>query len=369
VSALKRVGIGIIGIGAISWFVVHGYKKDPRADLYFCDVRKDLVEERGKEWGAKKVYADYHELLKDNKVDAVEILLPPNLHAHVSIDAAEAGKHVSCIKPMARNLDECDQMISAAKRNAVKLRYAESEYYFPPIVRAKELIEGGEIGEPLVIYQQISGGYTIPSRTLPGYRVYDEASMTWRRDEKRSRFRNFIDAGVHRLATAINLFNDVDKVKAWIAAEKGEPNIAIWKHKTKNRRGLLTDTLYSSSRVLLEGAGYGPCERIEITGTGGFLWIPSVASGLALTPKPAPLILYKRDATTHFDNIEDSIESIGGFKQMASSLVDCILEDKEPVSKGLEGKKVLQFALAICQSADENGEISVDSVPYQAQWW
>ena len=363
---MKKVGIGIIGVGAISWFVVHGYKKDPRAELYFSDVRKDIVGERGKNWGAKKVYTDYHELLEDDNVDAVEVLLPPYLHAQVSIDAAKTGKHVSCIKPMARSLKECDQMIDAAKKAGVMLRYAESEYYFPPIVRAKELIEGGEIGEPLIISQQTSSGYTIPSRTLPGYRVYDEVSWSWRRDREKMGFRSFVDPGVHRLATAINLMGDVEKVKAWIATEQGEPSLIMWKHK-KNRYGLLTDTLNIRSRILVNGAGHGPCERIEISGTEGFLWVPSVAAGLALTPKQAPLIMYKGDAATHFHNIEGTMESIGGFKQMASSFIDCILEEKEPVATGVDGKKVLQFALAICQSADEGRDVSVDSVPYKFQ--
>lgn len=98
----KRLRVGIIGCGEISGLNAWGYLTDDRA------------EKRAAEWDALKIYGDYRELLEDNSIDIVDILTPHHLHKQIVTYALSAGKHVSVQKPMARNVDECKEMIEGA---------------------------------------------------------------------------------------------------------------------------------------------------------------------------------------------------------------------------------------------------------------
>ena len=69
------------------------------------------------------------------------------------VDAAAAGKHVVCEKPLAMNLEECDKMIAACPYTGVLLMYAEDMMFAPKYVRAKELVDEGALGRlPLGAY-------------------------------------------------------------------------------------------------------------------------------------------------------------------------------------------------------------------------
>src|SRR5262249_4264004 len=102
VPAMERVRMGIIGAGNIATLNVPGYLEHEQCDVVaLCDPRPELLERRREEWGVKNAYTDVESLLADPDVDAVEILSPTPLHAAHTIAALEAGKHVSCQKPIA----------------------------------------------------------------------------------------------------------------------------------------------------------------------------------------------------------------------------------------------------------------------------
>jgi predicted dehydrogenase len=96
------------------------------------------------------VVPDYHDLLARDDVQIVALTLPHFLHCPVAIEAANAGKHIIIEKPMADSVDECDRMIEAARRNGVKLFTAHTEEFMPPNVKARQLIEAGEVGRPVL---------------------------------------------------------------------------------------------------------------------------------------------------------------------------------------------------------------------------
>lgn len=128
----KVLGVGIIGCGRISDLHALAYKDFKKARIVAtCDSIEAKAEEKARAWGAENHYADYSKLLKDPKVDVVEVLLPHHLHHDVTIAAAEAGKHVSVQKPMAMNLAEADEMISAAKKASVKFKVYENFVFYP----------------------------------------------------------------------------------------------------------------------------------------------------------------------------------------------------------------------------------------------
>ncbi len=82
------------------------------------------------------------QVLEDKEVDVVELLTPHHLHCPMTVQAAQAGKHVSVQKPMALSAAEADQMIAAADKAGVTLRVYETFVYYAPAMRARATDRG-----------------------------------------------------------------------------------------------------------------------------------------------------------------------------------------------------------------------------------
>jgi D-xylose 1-dehydrogenase (NADP+, D-xylono-1,5-lactone-forming) len=99
-----------------------------------------------REWGIERAHGSYEALLADPEVDVVYIPLPNHLHAEWTIQAARAGKHVLCEKPLALTVAEVDAMEAAAREGGVVLAEAFMYRHHPQTLRVKELVDGGAIG-------------------------------------------------------------------------------------------------------------------------------------------------------------------------------------------------------------------------------
>ena len=145
-----------------------------------CDPVRERAELRAQEWGiSPTIYTDYADVLNAPNIDAVELLTPTHLHADQSIAALEAGKHVSCQKPIARTVEEADRIAEAATRADTFFRVTENFLYYPPLVKAKELLDSGAIGEPSIVRMRVV--ITDMESASGPFRIEPEA-LTWRRD-------------------------------------------------------------------------------------------------------------------------------------------------------------------------------------------
>ena len=142
---MDRVRLAIVGCGSISSLNSAGYLEHEACEVVaLCDPDLERCRRRAREWGVEpKLYRSYEEVLADPDVDAVELLTPTHLHAAQSVAALEAGKHVSCQKPMAATVAEADEIAAAAARAGTVYRVTENFLYYPPIVKAKELLDHG----------------------------------------------------------------------------------------------------------------------------------------------------------------------------------------------------------------------------------
>ena len=93
------------------------------------------------------IYPDYEALLAEADVDAVDILLPHNLHMPATVAAAEAGKHVLVEKVMARNVHECDRMVEACREAGVTLTVCHDRRYDAGWMALKSVVDSGLLGE------------------------------------------------------------------------------------------------------------------------------------------------------------------------------------------------------------------------------
>jgi UDP-N-acetyl-2-amino-2-deoxyglucuronate dehydrogenase len=151
------IGIAIVGTGAIAAIHIRALAKfkERAAILALCDLYPDKAEILAKEEGLSvSVYRDYQEALERTDIDLISICLPPALHARVAIDALKAGKHVLVEKPMAGSLEECDQMIEAARESGKLLSVVAQNRYQDPVVRIKSIIDSGKAGR--VLFSQIN---------------------------------------------------------------------------------------------------------------------------------------------------------------------------------------------------------------------
>jgi predicted dehydrogenase len=160
-SGVKRtdsIRVGIIGTGFGAAVHIPALKYiDETQVSAICSRRPERAHMVAAQHRIPKAMSDYRDLIRSDEVDAVIIASPPHLHHQMTLSALEAGKHVLCEKPMARNLAETRDMVKMADQAGVAAMVNHEFRYVPSRARAKELVDEGYVGEPqsasMVIYR------------------------------------------------------------------------------------------------------------------------------------------------------------------------------------------------------------------------
>lgn len=144
--------IGILGAGFILEAHLKGFKKHPDLASITAIAVNKLSDDKAKllkeKLGAEvEIYEGYESLLTQADIDAVDILLPHDLHQSATIAAAEAGKDILIEKVMARNIKECDAMIQTCQDNGVTLTVCHDRRYNPEWIALKNIVESGLLGK------------------------------------------------------------------------------------------------------------------------------------------------------------------------------------------------------------------------------
>lgn len=203
---MKKLGWGLIGCGDIARKRVAPALRDlDECELVAVSRRRgDLAQSFAREFGAKKWYSYWRDLLRDDDLSAVYIATPVHLHATQTIAAAEAGKHILCEKPLALNVEECDLMLAACRANNVKLGVAYYRRFYPVIERIKILIQSGEIGTPVVA--QVNA--------FEWFDPQPNHQRSWLLDQEQSGGGPMFDFGCHRIEVLMNVFGPINQVAA-----------------------------------------------------------------------------------------------------------------------------------------------------------
>ena len=151
----RQVKVGMVGLGLVASSHLKGFESHPRAEVIaVCDLDRGRVERFAETHGIPEVYTSYEEMLQNGSLDAVSIATPNYLHSTMTEQAAEHGKHVHCEKPFCRFVEEGKGAIEAAKRTGVKIAIGETYMFITSFMKARELIDRGEIGRPLQIRER-----------------------------------------------------------------------------------------------------------------------------------------------------------------------------------------------------------------------
>ncbi|KAJ7746845.1 hypothetical protein DFH07DRAFT_831478 [Mycena maculata] len=165
---------GIISTGSIAGVFVKDLLVDPKTrDVHDVVHKVAAVASRSVEKAqefinknaggdpAVKAYGTYEEVYADQDVDAIYIATPHTLHHDNALDAIRAKKHVLCEKPVTSNASELRALLAAAKENGVFFMEAMWTRFQPLPQAVMKLLEGGELGAPVVLHADLSGNFDI----------------------------------------------------------------------------------------------------------------------------------------------------------------------------------------------------------------
>jgi predicted dehydrogenase len=173
---LKKLGVGVIGCGFVgSGAHVPAFRSNPTSELVaLADADEKRLKKAAQKNNVAHAYTSHKELIADEQVETVVVSLPTMLHAPVSIDAMNAGKHVICEMPLSNSLPEIDKMIEASRKNGVHLLPGLNFRFTPVYVKAKELIESGELGKPIAVnYREYISAEALHQQWSPGSWAWD----------------------------------------------------------------------------------------------------------------------------------------------------------------------------------------------------
>jgi phthalate 4,5-cis-dihydrodiol dehydrogenase len=147
----RRLRLGVAGLGRAFTLMLPTLTRHARVEVVAAaDPRAEARERFAADFGAR-AYEDVAALCADPKVEAVYVATPHERHAEHAILAASRGKHVLVEKPMATTLEDAARMIEAARAHSVRLVVGPSHSFDAPVVRAREIVASGAVGDVRMI--------------------------------------------------------------------------------------------------------------------------------------------------------------------------------------------------------------------------
>jgi predicted dehydrogenase len=210
---MKQIGIGVIGYGGVAR--VHGlaYRAIPFHYglpagtvniIGIADVNAKAAEAAAGELECKLWTTDYRELLRRSDIDVVDICVPNVMHEEIILDAAAAGKHIFCEKPLAMNVEQGKRILAAVEQAGVKHQLNFNFRFYPALNRARQLIDSGFLGRVF----SFRGCFYRSSYINP------DKPLSWRLSKEIAGSGALFDLGSHILDLIYYLLGDFGSVQA-----------------------------------------------------------------------------------------------------------------------------------------------------------
>jgi 1,5-anhydro-D-fructose reductase (1,5-anhydro-D-mannitol-forming) len=306
----------VIGIGDISTRrVIPAIQAEPRSRLYGL-VTRDPAKAAPYN---TRVWTRLDEALADPAVHAVYVATPVFLHAHQTMQSLRAGKHVLCEKPMAMTEAEARSMVQAGKQTGCTLGVAYYRRTYPKLQRAKQLLDAGVIGKPVLAELTSHGWFegTSPEGTSPDKTRYaDTASdRSWLVDPAKAGGGPLYDIASHRIDVLNFLFGQPLRVS-------GHLSNAVHHYPVEDNATVMID--YANGvRGIVDVRWHSKVKRDEcrIRGTEG---------EMELSPLNGPDLIYPQGreqvrqnlpphANLHYPVIENFVDAVLGKAPLLSS--------------------------------------------------
>jgi len=335
----RKVNIGIIGAGRIGRLhAEHLALRIPDANvLAIADIRLKAAEKCAADFQIPSAVKDHREIMEDPSIEAVVICSSTDTHTWMIEEAAAAGKHIFCEKPIGFDLSRIDQALKAVEKAGVKLQIGFNRRFDPSFRRAHELIAAGKIGTPHIVritsrdpepppieYVKVSGGIfldmTIHDFDMARYLIGDEVTEV------------YVVGGV-MVDPEISKVGDIDTAVITLRYANG----AI-------------GTIDNSRKAV-----YGYDQRVEVFGSEGMVVVsnnkPDTAEWSTADGVHSSLPL--------FFFIERYVDSYIAEMQ---AFIECIQQDKAPPVTGMDGRIPVVMGYAARKSYKENRPVKLSEI-------
>jgi len=331
--------IGLIGAGRIGQlhaelltYHIPGAEIKTAAEIYIDEVKK-----WAEQLNILNLTTDYSDILNDSEIEAVLICSSTDTHAQLIIEAAKAGKHIFCEKPIDFNIEKIKQALNSVKEAGVKLQIGFNRRFDHNFKKVRELVESGKVGDvhivkitsrdpapPPIEYLKVSGGI-------------------------------FLDMTIHDFDMARYLsISEVEEVYTQGAVlidpaigELGDVDTAIITLKFKNGAMGVID----NSRQ----AVYGYDQRVEVFGSKGYADVKNDFPNSAKLNTAEGVISDK----PHYFFLERYKMS---YVEELKAFVDAVAKDKEPPVTGNDGLQPVLIGLAALKSLNEKKPVKIEEV-------
>lgn len=161
---MSKMKVAVIGCGTIANAShIPSYMANEEVEIkYFCDIIPERAEKAVEKYGCGTAVVDYHDILNDPELEAVSVCTHNDFHSVISIDFLRAGKNVLCEKPAARILSEALEMQKVAKETGKVLNIGVCNRFNTYVMKVKELIDQGELGNVHHVYASFRRHRSIP---------------------------------------------------------------------------------------------------------------------------------------------------------------------------------------------------------------
>jgi predicted dehydrogenase len=351
---MSKVKVGLLGSGFIADIHADAYKFVPDAEVVaVASPTPGKARKFAEEKGIPKAFEDYRDVLALEEVDVVDLCFPNDLHCQVAVDAASAGKHVICEKPLCKTLEEADRMIEACQKAGVLLMYAEELCFAPKYVRAKRLVEEGAVGRPFLIKQS---------------EEHDGPHMPWFWDVNRSGGGVLLDMGCHSIEFARWVFG-----KPAVKSVTAHLGVYVQSEKTRGEDHSFCIVEYEGGQVGHAENSWakrgGVDDQCEIYGSDGFTRADLLRGSSLLTYSGSGYGYAVEKAATTQGYTFTMFEEIWnyGFPQEMQHFIRCVKGEETPIETGEDGREVLKIIHAAYDSMGQGRRIEWPYQPRQVE--
>ena len=341
---IPSLKIGLIGAGRIGHLhAEHLTTRIPSADvLMVADAFEETARQCAESFAIASFTRDYRVVLDRPDIEAVVICASTDTHARIIEEAAQAGKHIFCEKPIALDLASIDRALKAVKRAGVKLQIGFNRRFDASFNRARQAIERGEIGQPHQ-FEIVSRDPTPPP--IEYIRVSGGI---------------FLDMTIHDFdMTRFLMGSEVEQVFALggvmsdpAIGEAGDVDTCVVSLRMTN--GVI-GTISNSRR-----AAYGYDQRVEVLGSAGAISIGNNYPNTAIISDSHSV---RRDLPQHFF-LERYNES---FVAEMTAFIDAVLHNTPVPVTGYDGRAPVVIAMAAQKSLEEHRPIYLSEIEQQRE--
>jgi len=336
---VNKTKVGVIGAGRIGRLHAENLVRCiPNAEIVaIADVVEEAAQSCAQELGIPHVYGDPAPIFSHPEINAVLICSSTDTHAQFIEQAAAAGKHVFCEKPIALDLESIDRALSAVARAGVVLQVGFNRRFDPNFSRARELVAEGAIGRPHLLritsrdpapppieYIKVSGGIfldmTIHDFDMARFLMGEEVVEVYA-------------SGAVLVDPKIGEAGDIDTAVVTLRFESGAIGV-----------------IDNSRRAV-----YGYDQRVEVFGERGMVRVEN--------PKPHQALVSSADGDhapplLHFF-VERYTES---YVRELSAFIQAVREGKAPPVTGRDGKIPVVMGYAAKRSYEEGRPVKLSEI-------